>query len=153
MLPVHRQTRKPFHVSVDRLGEEGQGGNDDAGDAPPSREVSMLEGDMRFSCTTRRTAGHLVIALAGDIDLAIYSRLNADAETWVDKQIDLVLDCSGVTFMDSMGLRVLVYLKRAVTEAGHNLTLADPSQPVTRVLELAGVQELFARDRRSARAA
>jgi stage II sporulation protein AA (anti-sigma F factor antagonist) len=45
--------------------------------------------------------------------------------------------------MDSMGLRVLVQLMRAVVAGGHAFTLADPSEPVTRVLELAGVQNVF----------
>jgi anti-anti-sigma factor len=62
---------------------------------------------------------------------------------WVDEQVDLVVECSGVTFMDSMGITVLFYMMRGATEAGHGFALAAPSQAVTSVLRLAGIGGLF----------
>lgn len=98
---------------------------------------------MAFTCTARESAQQVVATVTGDVDLAAYPRLQAEAEAWVRTGTDVVLDCSQVTFMDSMGLCVLVQIYQAVTEADHTLTLADPSTPVMRVLELAGVQQLF----------
>lgn len=98
---------------------------------------------MEFNCTARQSGQHLAATVAGDVDLAIYPRFAAEAEVWAGKDTDVVLDCSEVTFMDSMGLRVLVQLRQDLTEAGHTFTLTNPSKPVARVLELAGVRELF----------
>lgn len=98
---------------------------------------------MEFTCTAHQSGSHLIATIAGDVDLAIHPRFRAEAEVWAGKHTDVVLECSGVTFMDSMGLRVLVELWRNVTEAGHAFTLADPSKPVTRVLELAGLRDVF----------
>jgi stage II sporulation protein AA (anti-sigma F factor antagonist) len=98
---------------------------------------------MDYSCTAQDSEHGVTLTVVGDVDLAVFPRFQAEAEIWADKQTDLVLDCSGVTFLDSMGLRVLVHLRGKVTESGHRFTLANPSQPVLRVLELAGVQSLF----------
>jgi anti-anti-sigma factor len=98
---------------------------------------------MEFTCTAQQSGQRLIVAVAGDVDLAIHPRFQAESEAWADKGTDVVLDCSGVTFMDSMGLRVLVQLRHDVTRAGHSFALAAPSKPVTRVLELAGVQGVF----------
>jgi anti-anti-sigma factor len=98
---------------------------------------------MDFTCTARPSGQRLIVTVAGDVDLAAYPRFQAEAETYAGKGTDVVLECSGVTFLDSMGLRVLVEFRRTVTDAGHSFTLADPSHPVSRVLELAGVQRLF----------
>lgn len=98
---------------------------------------------MEFSCTARQADGHLAVTVSGDIDLAAYPVFEAEAQTWIDGLTDVVVDCSGVTFMDSMGISVLVHLMRGVTEAGYDFALAAPSVPVTGVLQLAGVQGLF----------
>jgi stage II sporulation protein AA (anti-sigma F factor antagonist) len=99
---------------------------------------------MEFTCAARQSGRRLIVTVAGDLDLAVYPRLQAEADIWSGKGLDVVLDCSDVTFMDSMGLRVLVQLRRNLMDAGRTLVLANPSARVRRVLELAGVQGLFA---------
>ncbi|MEY9929883.1 anti-anti-sigma factor [Catenulispora sp. GP43] len=98
---------------------------------------------MGFSCTTRKIAGRVVLIVAGDVDLAAHSRFETDVEQYWDGSTDLVLDCSQVTFLDSMGLRVLVQAVQRPSEKGRGVALAAPSTPVLRVLELAGVKDLF----------
>lgn len=98
---------------------------------------------MGYTSTARQSGQRLNVSIAGDIDLAIHAQLEVEAETWAAGGTDVTVDCSQVTFMDSMGLQVLVQLRRAVTEGGRTFALADPSQPVLRVLELAGVQSMF----------
>jgi anti-anti-sigma factor len=98
---------------------------------------------MGFTCIARQSEQQVVATITGDVDLAAYPRLEAEAAAWAGAGIDVVLDCSEVSFMDSMGLRVLVQIWQAVTDRGRSLILADPSTPVMRVLELAGVQQLF----------
>jgi anti-anti-sigma factor len=98
---------------------------------------------MRFTCSAQQTEERLVATVAGDVDLAAHPRFQAEADAWAGKGADVVLDLSGVTFMDSMGLRVLVELRQAVVDAGHAFALAAPSRPVDRVLALAGLDKLF----------
>lgn len=98
---------------------------------------------MEFSCTARQADGHVVLTVLGDVDLAAHARFQAEAEPWAAPPNHLIVDCSGVTFLDSMGLRVLVQLRRMVTEDGRDFVLRAPSPAVLRVLELAGVENLF----------
>ncbi|NUR61769.1 MAG: STAS domain-containing protein [Catenulispora sp.] len=98
---------------------------------------------MEFSCTARQADGRVVLTVLGDVDLAVHARFQAEAEPWAAPPNHLVVDCSGVTFLDSMGLRVLVQLRRLVTEDGRDFALRAPSPAVLRVLELAGVESLF----------
>ena len=98
---------------------------------------------MEFTCAARQSGQQLIVTAAGDVDLAIYPRLQAEADIWASKGLDVALDCSGVTFMDSMGLRVMVELRQALSDAGRTLTLTKVSTPVSRVLELAGVESFF----------
>jgi stage II sporulation protein AA (anti-sigma F factor antagonist) len=98
---------------------------------------------MEFSCTAKQVAGHVVLTVAGDVDLAAQTRFEAAVEQSWPTSSDLVIDCSRVTFLDSMGLRVLVHTMQRATEHGRDFALAAPSAPVLRVLDLAGVKSLF----------
>lgn len=98
---------------------------------------------MGFTCTAQQSGQQILVNLTGDVDLAAYPALEAEADTWAHKGVDVVVDCSKVTFMDSMGLRFLLEVQQAATEAGHNFALANPSKPVMRVLELGRRTELF----------
>jgi anti-anti-sigma factor len=50
-----------------------------------------------------------------------------------------VLDVSGVTFIDSSGLRVIVEAHQARSSAGSRLVLRSPSAAVQRLLEISGL--------------
>ncbi|MEZ0109652.1 anti-anti-sigma factor [Catenulispora sp. EB89] len=98
---------------------------------------------MDFSTSTRHDDGRVVLTVAGDVDLAAHARFQADLDQAWDGSTDLVIDCSQVDFLDSMGLRVLVHARQRAVDNGRDLVVAAPSEPVLRVLELAGVAELF----------
>lgn len=76
-------------------------------------------------------------AVAGEID-AHTAPLIAEALAGSD-QDPLVVDLSGVEFVDSSGLRVLLEAHQARTAAGTSLVLSEPSAAVRRVFDIAGV--------------
>ncbi|NUR29601.1 MAG: STAS domain-containing protein [Catenulispora sp.] len=99
---------------------------------------------MEFTCTARQAGSLVVFTLTGDVDLASHVRFQGDMDRgWPATPRDVVVDCSRVTFLDSMGLRVLVHAMQRSAQEGCAFALAAPSQPVRRVLELAGVTSLF----------
>lgn len=55
----------------------------------------------------------------------------------------LVLDLSGVEYMSSAGLREMVASLKRVRKGTGDLRLANPSDRVTEVLELAGLDTIF----------
>jgi stage II sporulation protein AA (anti-sigma F factor antagonist) len=112
--------------------------------ADRSRTVSTAGAAMEFSCSARQSGGLRVLEVSGDVDLAAHAQFQADVDRlWPRTPTDVVMDCSRVTFLDSMGLRVLVHAMQRAAGNGCGFALAAPSQPVLRVLELAGVTSLF----------
>jgi anti-anti-sigma factor len=55
----------------------------------------------------------------------------------------LVVDLSGLTFMDSWALHTILAAARELGAAGGALALASPSQAIRRVLELSGADTLI----------
>ncbi|MFJ5546406.1 STAS domain-containing protein [Streptomyces sp. NPDC093225] len=55
----------------------------------------------------------------------------------------LAVDLSGVTYMDSAGLDVLLALRRRAAAEGHRLHLIGVPRQALRVLDLTGTRHLF----------
>lgn len=96
-----------------------------------------------FGHTVTDHGDHVRLALAGDVDFAAHPTLAAQLTTLAGVGRAVVVDCSAVTFLDSMGLRALVEGRAAAIGAGVSFELADLSQPVLRVIELSGTAGLF----------
>jgi anti-anti-sigma factor len=92
------------------------------------------------------TASAVTVTVAGDVDLAAADTLWSVLDEYVRPGTEVVVDCSKVAFLDSMGLRTLIRAQHKAEAAGSRLTLASPSEAVLRVLQLAGVAELFRLD-------
>src|SRR4051794_13064987 len=87
--------------------------------------------------------GHVLLTVTGEVDFAAYPALAAQIDTLIEGGQAVVVDCAGVTFLDSMGLRALVAGLRAAQARGLGFELAGPSPAVLRVLELSGTAALF----------
>jgi anti-sigma B factor antagonist len=55
----------------------------------------------------------------------------------------IILDLSGVQYMNSAGLRELVQLWKRIQKTGGALIVANPSERVKRLLELVGLETIF----------
>ncbi|MFN3649512.1 MAG: STAS domain-containing protein [Armatimonadota bacterium] len=51
----------------------------------------------------------------------------------------LIVDLSGVSFMDSSGLGVLIHVLREARELGGDLCIRNPSREVRRILQVTGL--------------
>ncbi|MEY9928700.1 anti-anti-sigma factor [Catenulispora sp. GP43] len=96
-----------------------------------------------FGHTVADHGDHVRLVLVGDVDFAAHPVLVAQLVGLAGSGRAVVVDCAGVTFLDSMGLRALVEGRAAALDAGQTFELADPSVPVRRVIELSGTAELF----------
>jgi anti-sigma B factor antagonist len=56
---------------------------------------------------------------------------------------DVELDCSGLTFLDASGLRVILAAHRACQARDAMLTIVDPSRCVVRLLALTGLDAVL----------
>lgn len=92
----------------------------------------------------RRTDG-LTVTLTGEIDHHGARAMMADLEETISTLLPrhLTLDLSGVTFMDSSGIALLLRTHRRLTQLGGTLRVIKiPTQP-RKVLDAAGVGRLI----------
>lgn len=88
--------------------------------------------------------GVQIIALEGEIDLACSPELRVILhEHAAAKRPALLLDFSGVSYVDSSGLATLVEYVRNAQEFGGKLGLAAVSTRVRTILDLVRLSEIF----------
>jgi anti-anti-sigma factor len=81
-----------------------------------------------------------VITLLGDVDMDTVADLVGSLE---NIRGTVVLDVSGVTFLDSTGLQSLLRARDEAHGRGDELVLRRPSSVVSRVLDITDMRETF----------
>jgi anti-sigma B factor antagonist len=85
-----------------------------------------------------------IVSLAGEIDLSNHVALRATLnDLVVGGAVDLVLDLSDVTFMDSTGLGALIGTRRRVHAFGGSLAIVLTNAAIRRVFEITGLDKVF----------
>ena len=85
-----------------------------------------------------------VLRLAGDIDINSAPEITAQlTRLQADGRRAIVVDLSGVNFLDSSGLGALVTAHRAQVEAGGTLKLAAPRAHVSKVFRITRLSEVI----------
>lgn len=87
----------------------------------------------------------LTVSLSGEIDHHRVKRLVRELEREIDEVLprQLIVDCAGITFMDSSGIAVLLRLWQRMEELDGSIQVTGlPEQPA-RVLRAAGIQRLI----------
>ena len=85
-------------------------------------------------------AGDPIITLSGELDIAGAGSLeNTVAAITAEGPVRLIFDLSGLQFIDSAGIAVLV----SATKNVDAVTLRNPTVIVRRVLELTGLSEVL----------
>jgi anti-anti-sigma factor len=93
---------------------------------------------------TERSLGETwEIGVAGEIDVAATEEFLELARSGLDRCGHLRLDLAGVTFMDSSGLGILLRIRREAIDTGRLLTLRSLGPGTHRLLEVAGLKQLF----------
>jgi anti-sigma B factor antagonist len=85
-----------------------------------------------------------VVALAGEIDLSNHVALRtALNDLIVGGSVDLVLDLTDVTFMDSTGLGAMIGTRRRVHAFQGSLAIVLTNDAILRVFEVTGLDKVF----------
>jgi anti-anti-sigma factor len=88
--------------------------------------------------------GVVVLAFAGELDLAMHERFHSLVDDVLSESPNLVVaDLTEAEFMDSTMLRELLRAHSSLDEAGSRLVVAGPQAPVRRLLELTGTDDLL----------
>jgi anti-sigma B factor antagonist len=96
---------------------------------------------MSMTVVTHWDGHRATVTAAGDVDLATVPPIDAAIEAAV-RTVDVeavLVDLSGVTFLDSSGISVLLRGRRLADERHLDYRIAGAQGPVRTVLELTGV--------------
>jgi anti-sigma B factor antagonist len=84
-----------------------------------------------------------VVSVRGEVDLHTAPKLQQAIERAAESNDAVVVDMSGVGFMDSTALSALVRSKESLDEQAASLRLVAPSRAVQRIFSVTGFGDLF----------
>jgi anti-sigma B factor antagonist len=105
----------------------------------------MSFAEPRFHTTERDVdAGTSIVSVDGEIHVSTAPEFSGALSATVESgRTRLVLDLSGVTFIDSTGLSVLLNALRRVTRAGGRMALVCSNPTVLRLFEITRLDSTF----------
>jgi anti-sigma B factor antagonist len=100
---------------------------------------------VELKVSSRAQGEHVVLSLAGEIDLYTAPRLQSELTATLSgaEPAQIVVDMSAVEFCDSTGMNVLLAAHRLARERGGDLALAAPRPAVRKILEVTGLRSVF----------
>ncbi len=107
-----------------------------------------------FTVEVASADGEMIVIVRGDIDVATAPKLRAaltqvqtgDLSGRADRRV--VVDMSGVTFLNASGLGVLAGAAVRARRAGGEILLRDPTPMTLRLLEITGLLQIVPVERR-----
>jgi anti-anti-sigma factor len=94
----------------------------------------------RLQIEVRHGRNRVVVCLRGELDLAHAPLLHAAIEhVELDAASAIVLDLEELQFMDSTGLRAILWARERAQERGHEFAVTPGSQQVQRLLTITRV--------------
>jgi anti-sigma B factor antagonist len=85
----------------------------------------------------------ICLSVSGEVDLANASELRAHLKAVVEAEEDLVVDMSGLRYLDSSGIKVLLEAHQQITQIKRRIVLAAPAVPVQKVLNITGIDQII----------
>jgi anti-anti-sigma factor len=92
--------------------------------------------DLRVELTDTKAR----LVATGELDLANAPRLEREVEAARGRAEEVVIDLSGVTFLDSSGLKVLIVMSARAQDEGWKLGLVAPDGHARSIFEISGVE-------------
>jgi len=96
-----------------------------------------------FECHSARDAEEAVVVVGGEVDLAAVWDLWWCIEEIRGDRWPLTIDMSGVTFIDSAGVHLLVRAHQAQQAIDRPFVVRSPSPEVMSVLRITGLDTVF----------
>lgn len=114
-------------------------------DAPNVREPGAETGEaLVIETLESEDAGSVVLAVRGEVDLYTAPQLRARLEEAVRApEPRVIVDLEALDFIDSTGLGVMVSAVKQARAAGGDIILRKPGPSTRKILEIAGLTELF----------
>jgi|SRR5438876_8084718 len=105
---------------------------------------NVVQPGPRFAVAIDRTPGGVTVSVIGEIDIDSAARLEDTLSDLLERgDARITLHLAGVSFVDSVGVSVLVTAAERAERAGGRLQLREPSSAVRKMLEARGLETRF----------
>lgn len=94
-----------------------------------------------FEVQVERNGAEARVVPAGELDLATAPRLESEVRAAAAAAKEVVLDLSGLTFIDSSGLRILILLYERSQAEGWVLAMVAPAGEARAIFRISGVDK------------
>src|SRR3954469_17775556 len=110
-----------------------------------SDQQPLATDDIEIAFTRVETAdGQIELHVRGDLDIATSGLLGRELHSLLDLDLPyLGVDLSGVSFIDSSALSVLVRTHERAQNRGHRMQLLHPSPACVKVFTITGLDHVF----------
>ncbi len=97
-----------------------------------------------MNISTAFAAGRLTIYLAGELDHHEARDAIRSIDELLDEYLprDCVLDMSGLSFMDSSGIALIIRMSRRMKNLGGRAWIENPAKQPLRVIDASGIDRL-----------
>jgi len=105
----------------------------------------MSHDELSIKITTSHEGETVVFKLTGSLDLATSPSVRAALleETGEGKKHDVIVDLTGLEFLDSTGLGALIGAQRRALENDSEVRLVVSEGPIARLLNITGLVRVF----------
>jgi anti-sigma B factor antagonist len=98
---------------------------------------------MALTVTTNERPDLVLVTLGGELDIYTVPTFRQDLDRYDPAEVQLVIDLSDVTLLDSSGLGALVSLLNRARGGSGRLGLVCPHRHLRRVFEITGLRRAF----------
>ena len=94
--------------------------------------------------TIQEVDGRVVVTLDGEMDTAAAVEVDEKLKPfYMEQNKDVVLDCAGLEYIASSGLRILLSILKAAKACGHSVIMRNVNPDIKNVFELTGFINIF----------
>ena len=95
----------------------------------------------QLTCTRRNLNGAVCLALSGELDLASVPVLQAQFQAMARTEDELIVDMSGLEYIDSTGAKALLDAHRQMSRTGRRIVLAAVQPMARRIIDVMGLEK------------
>ena len=95
-----------------------------------------------MTITKKQNGSHLDLALEGRLDTTTAPQLEAELKQSVNGVTELVLDFSGLEYLSSAGLRVLLSAQKVMNKQG-SMVIKNVNETIMEIFEVTGFADIL----------
>lgn len=99
---------------------------------------------MKINTSFDEPSGVLTVSVEGDVDISNVKELKSSLEECIiEYQPDIILNCEGLSYIDSTGLGVLVSALKKAQTYEKNISIIQLKPYLYKIFELTGLDKIF----------